>query len=99
MPMTAYDDYSSNPYKPTEMLSDFGSLMIASVTECALFEYGIGIHIASAFGITVDFFRIRPGLQEQVTSLFFNFYIPKYVHMPFKAYIYIHSDHSSQFLF
>ncbi len=26
-----------------------------------------------------------------------NFYIPKYVHMPFKTYIYIHNHPSSQF--
>ena len=57
------------------------------------------IHMALEFDITGDFFRIKLGLQKSVSLLFFNFSLLNYIHMPFKAYIYTHSEHSAQFLF
>ena len=58
MPVPTDDNYSSNSYKSIEILFNFGSSIVSSEIDCALFEYEICIHIASEFDITDDFFRI-----------------------------------------
>ena len=49
------DDYSCNSYKSIEVVFNFGSSIVCSATECALFEYEICIHIASEVDITGNY--------------------------------------------
>ena len=96
VPMATNNHYSSNSYKSIEIVFSFGSLIVSSAAECALFDNEICMHIASEFDTTGDFFRIKLSPQESIILLFFNFSVPNYVHIPFKVYLYTHRDHLAQ---